>query len=81
MATDVAVAEGNAVKRAFVGTIEFYHQVIAELKKVTWPDKTQVRQLSIGVIVISLFVGGVIAIIDVVLQQVLVRWIPALFGS
>jgi preprotein translocase subunit SecE len=62
-------------------TVTFYHEVMAEMKKVTWPDFPQVRQLAIGVILLSLFIGGVIAIMDVVLQQVLVRWIPALFGG
>jgi preprotein translocase subunit SecE len=62
-------------------TIAFYHDVMAEMKKVTWPDMPQVRQLSISVIVLSLFIGGVIALMDVILQQVLVRWIPSLFGG
>ncbi len=59
----------------------FYRDVMAEMKKVTWPDLPQVRQLSIGVIVLSLFIGAIIALMDVVLQQVLVRWIPSLFGG
>jgi preprotein translocase subunit SecE len=62
-------------------TVAFYHDVMAEMKKVTWPDVPQVRQLSISVILLSLFIGGLIAIMDVVLQQVLVRWIPSLFGG
>jgi preprotein translocase subunit SecE len=61
--------------------VTFYHDVIAEMKKVTWPDWPQVRQLSIGVIVLSLFIGGIIGLMDLVLQQVLVRWIPSLFGG
>ena len=60
-------------------TVAFYHDVMAEMKKVTWPDLPQVRQLSLSVILLSLFIGGVIALMDVVFQQVLVRWIPALF--
>ena len=60
-------------------TIAFYHDVMAEMKKVTWPDFPQVRQLAISVIALSLFIGGLIAIMDVVFQQVLVRWIPSLF--
>jgi preprotein translocase SecE subunit len=51
------------------------------MKKVTWPDIGQIRQLSIGVIVLSLFIGGVIWAMDVVLQQVLVKWIPSIFGG
>jgi len=62
-------------------TIAFYHDVMTEMKKVTWPDFPQVRQLSISVILLSLFIGGLIAIMDVILQQVLVRWIPSLFGG
>ena len=59
----------------------FYREVTAEMKKVTWPDLPQVRQLSIGVIVLSLFIGAIIALLDVILQQVLVRWIPLFFGG
>ena len=51
---------------------------LAEMKRVTWPDKSQVRQLSVGVVLLSLFIGGVIALMDVVLQQLLVR-LPSAF--
>ena len=61
--------------------VKFYNDTMVELKKVTWPDQAQVRSLSIGVIVLSLFIGAVIALMDVLLQQVLVRWIPSLFGG
>ncbi|HVT40910.1 MAG TPA: preprotein translocase subunit SecE [Gemmatimonadaceae bacterium] len=59
--------------------VEFYHNVVAEMRKVTWPDVGQVRQLSIGVVALSLFIGGVIALMDVILQQVLVNLIPGIF--
>ena len=65
----------------FARLVELYREVVAEMKKVTWPDVGQVRQLSIGVIVLSLFIGIVIWLMDLVLQQVLVRWIPSLFGG
>ncbi len=61
--------------------ITFYHDVVTEMKKVTWPDFPQVRQLSIGVIILSLFIGALIALMDVLFQQILVRWIPSLFGG
>lgn len=74
----VAVQEQpNLLKRL----VTFYHDVIAEMKRVTWPDVGQVRQLSIGVIVLSLFIGGLIALMDLLFQNLLVRWIPALFGA
>ncbi len=56
----------------------FARDVQAEMRKVTWPDVPQTRQLAIGVILLSLFLGGVIALMDVAFQQVLVRWLPAL---
>lgn len=58
--------------------VTFYHDVMAEMKRVTWPDVPQVRQLSIGVVLLSLFIGGVIALMDVVFQQLLVR-LPSAF--
>ena len=79
---EVAVATAQVpTKNFFARMVELYHQVLAEMKKVTWPDIGQVRQLSIGVIVLSLFIGAVIWLMDLVLQQVLVRGIPSLFGS
>ena len=76
------MATADAVERRSAGARmrDFYDEVVAEMRKVTWPDWPQVRQLSIGVIALSLFIGAVIALMDVVLQSVLVRWIPALFG-
>ena len=74
MAVEIVPASGP--KRL----VEFYHNVVAEMRKVTWPDLPQVRQLSVGVIILSLFIGGVIALMDVILQQVLVNWVPQLFG-
>ena len=38
------------------------------------------RQLSIGVIALSLFIGLIIWLMDLILQMVLVRGIPSLFG-
>ena len=61
--------------------VTFYHDVVAEMKKVTWPDRPQIQSLSIGVIVLSLFVGALIWVLDLVLQGVLVRLIPSLFGA
>jgi len=73
MATVDVVPQGPLQK-----VVTFYHDVIAEMKRVTWPDMPQVRQLSVGVVLLSLFIGGVIALMDVVLQQLLVR-LPSAF--
>ena len=77
----MATAAQAPKENFFARTATLYHEVVTEMKKVTWPDVGQVRQLSIGVILLSLFIGLVIWGMDVVLQQVLVKWIPSLFGS
>ena len=68
-------------KNFFAKIVDFYNEVVVELKKVTWPDVGQVRQLSIGVIILALVIGMIIWLLDLILQQVLVRWIPSLFGG
>ncbi|MDQ2675893.1 MAG: preprotein translocase subunit SecE [Actinomycetota bacterium] len=78
----MATADAAAPTKSFLArTSEFYREVRAEMARVTWPDVAQVRQLSIGVIALSLFIGAIIALMDVILQQVLVVWIPRLFGA
>jgi preprotein translocase subunit SecE len=64
------------VVRAVVG---FYNDVVAEMRKVTWPDRGQVRQATIAIIIFVLLIGLVIFALDLVLQGVLVRLIPSLF--
>jgi preprotein translocase subunit SecE len=58
-----------------------YRSVMGELRRVTWPDRQQIKEMSIGVIVLSLGIGAVIALMDFILQQVLVRWIPQIFAG
>ena len=79
MATEVVTrpTRPNPVQRV----ITFYQEVVAEMKKVTWPDWQQVRQLSIGVIILSLFIGAVIALMDLIFQGIFVRALPSLFGG
>ena len=76
MATADAVAQKGLVAR----TRDFYQEVRVEMSKVTWPDWPQVRQLSIGVVALALLIGAIISLMDLVMQSVFVRWLPALFG-
>ena len=62
-------------------TTSFYREVMTEMKKVTWPDRPQVTQLSIGVIGLSLFIGLVIWLLDLVFGFAFVRVLPSLFGG
>jgi len=73
MAAEVVPQPGAGRK-----VVAFYQDVMAEMRRVTWPDVPQVRQLSVGVVLLSLFIGGVIAVMDVILQQLLVK-LPTAF--
>ena len=60
-------------------TVDFYHQVVAEMRKVTWPDREQLKDTTIKIIIFVLFIGAVLGILDVLLQLILVQGIPSLF--
>jgi preprotein translocase subunit SecE len=59
--------------------VDFYNDIVAEMRKVTWPDKAQVRQATIAIIIFVLVIAAVIFALDLVLQGVLVRLVPSLF--
>jgi preprotein translocase subunit SecE len=60
--------------------LAFYHGVIAEMKKVTWPDRGQVQQATIAIIIFVLLLALLITVLDWALSLVLVRGIPSLFS-
>jgi preprotein translocase subunit SecE len=63
-----------------VRVVNYYHDVVAEMKKVTWPDRAQLQSATIQIIIFVLFIGGVIALLDVALQSLLVRLPQMLLG-
>lgn len=60
--------------------VQFYHDVQDEMRKVTWPDRAQLKDTTIKIIIFVLFIGAVIGAIDLVLQLTLVQGIPSLFS-
>ncbi len=74
MASSVEVARPNIVMR----TVAYYRDVVAEMKKVTWPDKAQIRQMTIQILIFVLVIGAIIALMDLVLQGALIRLPQAL---
>jgi preprotein translocase subunit SecE len=60
--------------------VTFYQDVMTEMRKVTWPDWPQVRQATLGIIAVVLFIGAVIGLIDLLCQTVLVSGLPRLFA-
>ena len=81
MATDVARRPAVDVERRGIGTrtVDFYHEVVAEMRKVTWPDQPQLRDTTVKILIFVLFVAAVIGIIDVLVQFIFVRGLPSLF--
>lgn len=49
----------------------FVKESLDELKKVTWPTRTEITRLTISVIVISAFVGIFLGGVDLILTKVL----------
>ena len=83
MAVDVAppTAPENKVMSAVRGIPSFYQAVVAEMRKVTWPEVPDVRRATIAIIAFVLLLGLLIWLLDVVLQQILVKLIPSLFSG
>ena len=70
---------GNVVTRFFRNVSTFYHEVQDEMRKVTWPDRAQLKDTTIKIIIFVLFIGAMLAIIDILLNLILVKGIPSLF--
>ena len=67
--------------KSFPGrVVQFYHEVQDEMRKVTWPDRAQLKDTTIKIIIFVLFLGAVIGAIDLILQLILVQGIPSLFS-
>ena len=76
-----AVSQEPRRSRSFVrGVVGFYNDVVAEMRKVTWPERPDVQKATIAIIIFVLLIGLVIFLLDLVLQGVLVRLIPSLFA-
>lgn len=50
-----------------VGPAQFFREVAAELKKVTWPTREEMIKLTVIVVAISLLVGAFIGGLDFLL--------------
>lgn len=62
-------AERNAYVTKFEQLKKQWYDTVAELKKVTWPDRETTKNLTIVVIAISAVLGALLGGLDWVLQQ------------
>ena len=60
--------------------VQFYHDVLAEMKRVSWPDRKTLQDATLRIIVFVLLLGAIIGLMDLGLQFLLVR-LPALLFS
>jgi preprotein translocase subunit SecE len=81
MAADVVPPAENRAMAAARGLPSFYQSVMAEMKKVTWPEVPDVRRATVAIIIFVLLLGLVIYVLDVALQGLFARLIPSLFAG
>jgi len=53
---------------------QFFKEVITELKKVTWPSRSEVFGSTVVVIVVTLFISVIVGIFDFVVSHV-IDWV------
>ena len=70
-----ALAQGES--RGFVArTRVFVQDVVAELRKVTWPTRDDVRKATLAIVAFVVLLGVTIGLMDTLLQFLLVK-LPA----
>ena len=66
------------MKNPFTSVRLFYKEMITELKKATWPTKTELRDSTIIVLIATAILGSYIALIDFSLMngvELLTSWV------
>ena len=59
---------GNSSSEEKTSKPKFFDGVKAEFKKVTWPDRELLLKQSAAVVGISIVLGDIIAVLDMILQ-------------
>ncbi len=59
---------GNSSSEEKTSKPKFFDGVKAEFKKITWPDRELLLKQSAAVVGISIVLGGIIAVLDMILQ-------------
>ena len=59
---------GNSSSEEKTSKPKFFDGVKAEFKKVTWPDRELLLKQSAAVVGILIVLGGIIAVLDMILQ-------------
>jgi preprotein translocase subunit SecE len=81
MATEARPGFGQRLAAGIRGIPQGYQDILGEMKRVTWPDRTQTIDATWRIIVFVLAIGLLIFFMDFLLQKILVEIIPSLFGA
>ena len=76
MATDALVESRKGVVTRFM---DFLREVRAEIQKVTWPTREELRKATIVILIFVGLLGVLIGLLDVLLQLIFVTGIAQLF--
>ena len=67
---EVPESERSAYRNKLDQIKRWWQDTVAELKKVTWPDRETTKNLTLVVIAISVVLGALLGAIDWVMQQI-----------
>ena len=67
------------VREAARQTVAFVGEVNGEVRKVTWPDRQQLKNATGVIILFVVVVAILIGLMDVILQLILTNWLPSWF--
>jgi preprotein translocase subunit SecE len=83
MATEVMTGTGGSPEVRPVGRIgrffQFLREVRNELRKVTWPTFDELKKATTVIIIFVTVLGIAIGLMDVLFQQIFVKWVARLF--
>ena len=66
------------LESSLAGTRDFFVDVRAEMHKVSWPTKDELIDATKRVVIMTMAIGTVIGLLDVVLKKILVDGVAAL---
>ncbi|MCT4686257.1 preprotein translocase subunit SecE [Vallitalea sp.] len=62
------MGEAKVVKKEVVKKKSFFKGLKGEFKKIIWPDRTTLAKQTVTVLFVSLLVGAIITVIDLLFQ-------------
>lgn len=76
MGTEALATSGQSLPARFIG---FLRDVRAEIGKVTWPSRDEIRKATTVIVIFVITLGLLIGLMDTVLQLLLVRTVAQVF--